>query len=87
MKSASACLAPAQSGLDEVIDKGMLLENLNRHFLRDSTPVMVAIMKKNGDLMQEFCRGMVVPNDWPEKALQLKLQGLPKEFKLFFPQF
>jgi hypothetical protein len=65
-------MAPAQSGLDEVIDKGMLLETLNRHFLRDSTPVMVAIMKKNGDLMQEFCRGMVVPNDWPEKALQLK---------------
>jgi hypothetical protein len=65
-------LAPAQVALDSVLDKGMLLESLHRHFHRDNTPVMVAIMKKNGELMQEFCRGMVVPNDWVirSKAVQ-----------------
>ena len=48
-----------------------VLDTLQRYFHTDSTPVLVAIMKKSGDLMQEFCRGMVVPNDWPMKANQL----------------
>ncbi|MBC3830278.1 DUF1853 family protein [Undibacterium amnicola] len=65
-------LAPAQVSLDEVMDKSMILDTLQRYFHTDSTPVLVAIMKKNGDLMQEFCRGMVVPNDWPEKASQMQ---------------
>lgn len=64
-------LAPAQVGLDEVMDKSLILETLHRHFQSDTTPVMVAIMKKNGNLMQEFCRGMVVSNDWPSRAGQL----------------
>jgi hypothetical protein len=65
-------LAPAQVSPDEVMDKSMTLDTLQRYFHTESTPVLVAIMKKNGDLMQEFCRGMVVPNDWPEKASQIQ---------------
>ncbi len=64
-------LAPAQVGVDEVMDKSLILDVLQRHFHADSSPVMVAIMKKNGMVMQEFCRGMVVANDWPSKANQL----------------
>jgi hypothetical protein len=64
-------LAPAQVAPDEVMDRSMILEALHRHFLSDSTPVMVAIMKKNTSLMQEFCRGMVVPNDWVSRATQV----------------
>jgi hypothetical protein len=64
-------LAPAQVGIDEVMDKSLIIDLLHRHFHTDATPVMVAIMKKNGSVMQEFCRGMVVPNDWPMKANQL----------------
>ncbi|MBR7745494.1 DUF1853 family protein [Undibacterium baiyunense] len=65
-------LAPAQVSADEVMDKSMILDTLQRYFHTDSTPVLVAIMKKNGELMQEFCRGMVVPNDWPDKAGQIQ---------------
>lgn len=64
-------LAPAQVGLDDVMEKPILLDVLQRHFQVDKTPVMVAIMRKNGQLMQEFCRGMVVPNDWEMQARQV----------------
>lgn len=62
-------LAPAQVDVDDVMDKALIVDTLERHFQTDSTPVMVAIMKKNGALMQEFCRGMVVPDGWSEKAV------------------
>lgn len=65
-------LAPAQVTVDEVLDRALILDALHRHFQVDTTPVMVAIMKKNGDVMQEFCRGMVVPDDWPERAVQMQ---------------
>lgn len=65
-------LAPAQVGIDEVLDRAFILDTLHRHFQVDTAPVMVAIMKKNGDVMQEFCRGMVVPDDWPERATQMQ---------------
>lgn len=65
------CLAPAQVGLEDVMEKHMMLDVLQRHFQVDKTPVMVAIMKKNGQLMQEFCRGMVVPNDWAMRAKEM----------------
>jgi len=61
-------LAQAQVSPDEVMEKSMILDALHRHFQIDSTPVMVAIMKRNGHLMQEFCRGMVVSNDWSARA-------------------
>lgn len=61
-------LAPAQTRMDLVLEKGNLLETLKRHFQQDNNPVMVAIMRRNGDLMQEFCRGMVVPDDWLLRA-------------------
>lgn len=65
-------LAPAQVGVDEVLDRALILDALQRHFQVDTAPVMVAIMKKNGDVMQEFCRGMVVPDDWPERAALMR---------------
>lgn len=65
-------MAPAQTEPNDVMDKGMVVEYLQRHFVGDTTPVMVAIMRRNGELMQEFCRGMVVANNWPEKAALLR---------------
>lgn len=64
-------LAPAQVGIEEALDKSLILDTLQRHFQVDFSPVMVAILKKNGAVMQEFCRGMVVPNDWPARAAQI----------------
>lgn len=67
-----AWLAPAQCYLDDdgLMSKEVLQEVLARHFLNDQSPVMLAIMSKHGSLMQEFCRGMVVPNDWLARAQQ-----------------
>ncbi|MDO8177310.1 MAG: DUF1853 family protein [Undibacterium sp.] len=72
-------LAPAQTSLSAVMEKAMLHDALHRHFQRDSAPVMLAIMRKNGDVMQEFCRGMVVPNDWPVRAQEKRQQRLPRK--------
>ncbi len=65
-------LAPAQAGVDDVMDKDMTMDCLTRHFQVEDRPVMVAIMKRNGDLMQEFCRGFVVSEKWPLLASQIQ---------------
>ena len=61
-------LAPAQTRHDMVMEQGQLHNAIFRHFQRDNAPVMLALMTKNGDVMQEYCRGMVVPNDWIARA-------------------
>lgn len=61
-------LAPAQTRLDNVMVQPQLQNALLRHFQRDNAPIMLALMNKNGDVMQEDCRGMVVPNDWLARA-------------------
>lgn len=64
-------LAPAQAEQDQVMDRDLTMDTLHRHFQIEKRPVMIAIMKRNGDLMQEFCRGFVVPDLWPLQASQL----------------
>ena len=61
-------LAPAQTRLDMVMEQDQLHNVLFRHFQRDNAPIMLALMTKNGDVMQEYCRGMVVPDDWTTRA-------------------
>ena len=69
-----AWLAPAQCDEDQVLDRLALLETLHRQMQRDQMPVMVAIMSKHGAVMQEFCRGMVVPDDWRTRANEKQRQ-------------
>ena len=66
-------LAPAQTRLDMVMEQVQLHDAILRHFQRDTAPVMLALMYKNGDVMQEYCRGMVVPNDWVIRAREKRL--------------
>jgi len=63
-------LAPAQAREEEVMSKPLLLDAVARHFGQDNSPAMVAIMRRNGDLMQEICRGMVVPDKWMRQAAE-----------------
>ena len=63
-------LAPAQVEVDDVTSKEVTVETIRQHFQGDASPVLVAIMKRQGDTMQEFCRGMVVPHDWQLRANQ-----------------
>jgi hypothetical protein len=61
-------LAPAQTNVDAALSKALLNDAIARGFQVSETPVLVAIMKRSGNCMQEFCRGMVVPNRWPDKV-------------------
>ncbi len=63
-------LAPAQMPLDVVMGPEALQAALTEHFLHDKTPVMLAVMQRNGNVMQESCRGMVVPDDWLSRAAE-----------------
>jgi hypothetical protein len=68
-------LAPVQTRLDGVMEQGQLHDAIVRHFQRDNAPIMLALMNRNGDVMQEYCRGMVVPNDWIARAKEKRRQA------------
>jgi hypothetical protein len=68
-------LAPVQTRLDSVMEQGQLHDAIFRHFQRDNAPIMLALMYKNGDVMQEYCRGMVVPDDWLIQARKKRQDG------------
>jgi hypothetical protein len=72
-------LAPAQCAPDAVMGKADLRQVLQRHFLGDKTPLMLAIMSRHGNVMQEFCRGMVVPDDWLARAGERRLKVLRRD--------
>lgn len=61
-------LAPAQTKPEQVLNQAMLMDEIQRRFQLQNTPVMLAIMRENGDLMQEDYRGMVVPEQWLDLA-------------------
>lgn len=65
-------LAPAQVDEADVMKKDIVVDMIERHFHVDQRPVLVAIMRRSGDLMQEFCRGFVVPDNWPVRAAQVE---------------
>jgi uncharacterized protein len=61
-------LAPAQARLDETIGHATLVDVLREHFLQDSMPVLVALMRADGELAIESDRGFIVPDDWSTRA-------------------
>jgi hypothetical protein len=61
-------LAPALAELQAVLDKEVLIELISTRLKNDQTPIMIALMKNNGDCLREVRRGMVVPNDWMMRA-------------------
>lgn len=61
-------LAPAQKGFDEVLERSDALRELESIMARDQAPVMVALMQPAGEWLQEWRRGMLVPDDWEMRA-------------------
>lgn len=61
-------LAPAQALPEETIDRATLLDQLSAHFLQDSMPVLVALLRLDGDRAYEVERGFIVPDDWSSRA-------------------
>ena len=62
-------LAPARLPLHAALDQPTLKQQLAAHFEHDRMPLMVAALRRDGDVWLETERGFVVPDAWPEQAV------------------
>ncbi len=71
-------LAPARVSPDAALDKSQLQGALAAQFSQSSMPVLVADLQqsKDGDYLLETSRGFIVPDDWPSKAHQRRINQL-----------
>ncbi len=69
-----AWLAPARLPLNEGIELPRLTNQLRHHFEQDNMPLMVASLRREGDVWLETERGFVVPDAWPQQAVE-KISG------------
>lgn len=70
-----AWLAPAQMEDAAVSSRAKLQTQLETQFQKDAMPVMVASLRRSGDVWLETDRGFIVPDDWQGRA-DMKLRGL-----------
>lgn len=63
-------LAPLQVGLDQTVNKAAMIVALEAHFMQNSMPLLVSLLRVVNGLAQEVSRGFIVPNDWRERAGQ-----------------
>lgn len=63
-----AWLAPARLPAEEGVGRDALRAQLLKHFEESSTPVLVALLRREGDVLLETDRGFVVPDDWRNRA-------------------
>lgn len=61
-------LAPARMQQEECLDREALCNELALHFSQASSPVLVALLQREGDVLLEADRGFVVPDDWQDRA-------------------
>jgi hypothetical protein len=63
-----AWLAPAQVAIEQTFELPAMAILIQDHFKSDQMPLLVALMRCDGDNAIEVSRGFVVPNDWRERA-------------------
>lgn len=68
-------LAPAIAKPEEVIGRQVVTQEISQHFMRDQSPLMLALMQETGGQMWEFARGMIVPEDWVNQARMRRSLG------------
>jgi hypothetical protein len=61
-------LAPALLPAADTLDRGELESRINAHFDTDSMPVMVALLRIEGQQAFEVERGFIVPDGWRDRA-------------------
>jgi len=74
-------LAPAQVGKVRAQDKNTMLTSMQTYFATTNTPLMLALLEDRQDdlnVMREYRRGMVVPDDWFEQADAAQLKRAPQ---------
>jgi len=54
-------------------DRAQLLQELAEQFATSGTPVLVAIVRRQGAAIEEVERGFIVPNDWRERAAEVRM--------------
>lgn len=67
-------LAPARLSLAQGLEISDLKQQLHQHFEHDGMPLMVASLRREGDEWFETERGFVVPDAWPQQAVE-KISG------------
>ena len=66
-------LAPFRAeSADPIIDRSRLVTSLAEQFETSSTPVLVAILRRQDGIIAEADRGFIVPDDWRSRAAQLR---------------
>lgn len=68
-------LAPAKLDWEQTLDRHSILQTLSNYFERDTMPVMLAVMKRDGAHAVETARGFIVPDDWRVRAGQRARHG------------
>ena len=68
-----AWLAPVQLSSDAVFGKQELLTQIKSHFSISTAPVLLAITVTLNGIAREVCRGMLIPDDWWDRASAAKL--------------
>jgi hypothetical protein len=61
-------LAPAQLSGERVLDRKSLQRTLHEYFAQDRMPIMLAVLKLEGNVARETERGFIVPDDWQTRA-------------------
>ena len=72
-------LAPAQVMQGMAYDKAQIMSGLHAHFQLTHTPALLALVQDNQTLMQEYSRGMVVPDSWFADADVVQAKQLARE--------
>jgi hypothetical protein len=69
-------LAPARASVEDTLNRAELEAALAAEFARERMPVLVALMRSDGDVALEWDRGFIVPEDWSERA-HARLAAVP----------
>lgn len=56
-----------------MLDRTQLVAELTDQFQTSATPVLVAVVRREGEAIEEVERGFIVPNDWRERAAQVRM--------------
>jgi hypothetical protein len=71
----TAAGSDARGGVRTALSRQELLDALGDHMAQVSAPVMVAVMRQEGEWLVEQRRGFVVPDNWRAQAAQRRLDG------------
>ena len=61
-----------------MFERAQLVQELERQFATSGTPVLVSVVRRRGEAIEEVERGFVVPNDWRRRAAEVRMVRMVK---------